>query len=166
MRILVAEDDVDAAELYKIVLEARGHVVLSAPDGRSCLNIYKAALAELNSNGKSSNRVPFDVVVLDHLMPFVNGLNVAKEILSIYPVQRIIIASAYLEDSLKTSLNELNQIVEIILKPFEPEMLAEAIEDVSMVKKLQKLNTEVQSDNADIDQLLVKLKAIQKPGTI
>jgi len=165
MRIPVTEDDTDAAELYKAVLEAGGHVVLSASDGRRCLNLYKAAMAEINSNGRSS-KVPFDAVVLDHMMPFVNGLNVAKEILSTCPDQRIIIASAYLKESLNDSLNELNQIVEIMLKPFEPEMLAEVIEDVSVVEKLQKLNTGVQNDDAGVDQLLVQLKAIQKLGTI
>jgi len=68
MRILVAEDDTDAAELYKAVLEARGPAVLNASDGRRCLNLYKAAMAEINSNGRSS-KVPFDAVVLDHMLP-------------------------------------------------------------------------------------------------
>lgn len=166
MRILVAEDDLDAAQLYEMVLEARGHVVLSASDGRRCLNLYKSAMADLDSNGKTVINTPFDAVVLDHMMPFVTGLQAAREILSICPDQRIIIASAYLKDSLKDSLNFLSKVVEIMLKPFEPEMLADAIEDMSVVEKLQELNTSAYAENASIDKLLTELKAIQKPGTI
>jgi CheY-like chemotaxis protein len=165
MRILVAEDDLDAAEMYKMVLEARGHVVLIASDGRRCLNLYKSAMAD-DSNGKTGINTPFDAVVLDHMMPFVTGLQAAREILSICPNQRIIIASAYLKDSLKDSLNFLSKVVEIMLKPFEPEMLADAIEDMSVVEKLQELNTSAYAENASIDKLLTELKAIQKPGTI
>lgn len=165
MRILIAEDDIFAAEMYKAALESGGHTVLSASDGRRCLNLYKSAMSELISKDKSARRVPFDVVVLDHVMPFINGLSAAKEIVRMCPEQRIIIASAFVKESLKDSLNELKQVVEFLLKPFEPDILVKVVEDISVVQKMQKLNTQTEN-KADIDQLLAQLKAIQKPGSI
>ena len=37
----------------------------------------------------------FDAVILDHKMPRLNGIEVAKEIIKINPRQRIIISSAH-----------------------------------------------------------------------
>jgi len=42
----------------------------------------------------------YDVVILDYKMPGVNGMDVAKEIFKINPNQRIIFASAYVEETL------------------------------------------------------------------
>ena len=50
-----------------------------------------------------STTSPFDVVVLDYKMPGKDGMEVAKEILTINPDQRIIFASAYVRDSRKFS---------------------------------------------------------------
>ena len=51
-------------------------------------------------------------------MPQINGLDVAKEIFSINPHQRIIFASAYVKENLEESVKCLNKIVELIQKPF------------------------------------------------
>jgi CheY-like chemotaxis protein len=48
----------------------------------------------------SSTKSPFDVVELDYKMPGKDGMEVAKEILTINPDQRIIFASAYFKETL------------------------------------------------------------------
>ncbi|MEM7337850.1 MAG: response regulator transcription factor [Actinomycetota bacterium] len=63
-RIVVAEDDPKQAELMRLYLEREGHAVVVAADGR-------AALEEVR-------RLRPDLVVLDVMMPRVDGLDVCR----------------------------------------------------------------------------------------
>ena len=47
MQVLIAEDDVDAVELYRVALEARGHVVTITLDGRECVDAYTKSMQRL-----------------------------------------------------------------------------------------------------------------------
>ncbi|MDR6317037.1 DNA-binding response OmpR family regulator [Actinoplanes couchii] len=62
--VLVAEDDPKQAELLQRYLEHEGHAVVAVADGR-------AALEEIRRN-------PPDLVVLDVMMPRVDGLDVCR----------------------------------------------------------------------------------------
>ncbi len=64
MRVLVVEDEPKMAALVKRVLVAERHVVDVAPDGVSAL-----ALAETG---------PHDVIVLDRMLPDIDGLTVMR----------------------------------------------------------------------------------------
>jgi CheY-like chemotaxis protein len=90
-----------------------------------------------------SNDPPFDIVLLDYLMPQINGLDVAKEILSINPHQRIIFASAYVKETLEESVKCLNKIVELIQKPFTIDNLISTMEDKEIFAELQELNVDI-----------------------
>jgi CheY-like chemotaxis protein len=57
-----------------------------------------------HSSFSRSRHLPFDAVVLDYRMPKKDGLEVAKEILKMYPEQRIIFASAYIKESLEGAI--------------------------------------------------------------
>lgn len=63
-RILVAEDDVKQARLIRIYLERDGHDVRIVTDGRSAIERARATRP--------------DLVVLDVMMPLVDGLNVCR----------------------------------------------------------------------------------------
>jgi DNA-binding response OmpR family regulator len=63
-RILVADDDPKHAQLIKIYLEREGHQVLTVGDGRAALEQARA-------------RRP-DLIVLDVMMPIVDGLDVCR----------------------------------------------------------------------------------------
>lgn len=114
---------------------------------------------------------PFDVVVLDYQMPKKNGLDVAKEILSIVPKQRIIFASAYVENTLKDSIKNLKQIVETMQKPFALQSLVNTIEDKEIYQELEKLNVDIKNlkelepSHAQVRDYLDALKKIQKGRT-
>lgn len=117
---------------------------------------------------------PYDAVVLDYRMPKKDGLEVAKEILALNPSQRIIFASAYVEETLRDSIKELSQIVELMQKPFLPEALVEVVEDAEAYPELKNLfvkvrkMTESDFENPSPDQIrdiLEGLKKIQKGRT-
>lgn len=63
-RILVADDDPKHAQLIRLYLEREGHQVLTVGDGRAALEQARA-------------RKP-DLVVLDVMMPLVDGLDVCR----------------------------------------------------------------------------------------
>ena len=80
----------------------------------------------------TSNVQQFDVVILDYKMPDRNGLEVAREILTINPHQRIIIALAYLVITLIDGIRELSVPIEILEKPISNKMLIDTIEDTAI----------------------------------
>ncbi|MDF3032954.1 MAG: putative signal transduction response regulator, receiver domain protein, partial [Nitrososphaeraceae archaeon] len=141
MRILIAEDDKDTALLFKMALEKRGHIVTTTQNGEDCLKLYHEESQNIRLRTDLSERLqPFDTVVLDYKMPRINGMDVAKEILAVNPHQRIIFASAYVKETLVDSIKELNQVVELMQKPFGEDALIDTIEDKGIYSELQKLN--------------------------
>jgi CheY-like chemotaxis protein len=117
---------------------------------------------------------PFDVVVLDYRMPKKDGLEVAKEILAVNPSQRIIFASAFVKETLRESVRELRQVVELMQKPFLPEALVDVVEDTEAYPELKKLfvnvskMSEIDFENPTPDQIrdiFEGLKKIQKGRT-
>ncbi|PIZ74836.1 response regulator [Candidatus Peregrinibacteria bacterium CG_4_10_14_0_2_um_filter_43_11] len=66
IKILLVEDDRDIREMYSIMFMRKGFVVLTATDGRSAIQKYK----EKNP----------DIILLDIMMPHVDGYQVLKEV--------------------------------------------------------------------------------------
>jgi CheY-like chemotaxis protein len=146
LKILVAEDHPDTAKVYKVTLEDRGHWATIATNGEDCLKVYHEEYQRviLRSNPKEHIQ-PFDVVVLDYKMPKINGIEVAKEILAVNSRQRIVLASAYLQDTLINSIQHLKQIVEILNKPFSRQVLLDTIENAEIYSELKELDVDVET---------------------
>jgi CheY-like chemotaxis protein len=171
MQVLIAEDDLDIATLYKKSLEKRKHDVTITSNGEECLKKYLDTLHHmtfgvslptlsmprmpatrmdpaLSSTGSTAFRsvnksAPYDVVILDYSMPSINGMEVAKEILAVNSHQRVIFASAYVKETLEHSIKQLKQVVELIQKPFELSKLVDTIEDKEVYEDLRTLNIDV-----------------------
>ena len=144
LRILVAEDEKDMRDIYKELLERYNYNVFTSQDGKECVDIYQEETElkkyEINENGQIS---PFEVVILDYMMPKKNGLQAAQEILRINPRQRIIFASAFLEGTVLESAKQLGRIVEVIKKPFRVEKLIDLVENKEIFQQLEKLNVNI-----------------------
>jgi CheY-like chemotaxis protein len=163
MRILIAEDESDISHTYRVALESRNHDVNTANDGISCLKIYREELANkrktssdksMKYNNKAqgsppSATSPYDVVVLDYKMPGKDGMEVAKEILTINPDQRIIFASAYVKETLENSVKELKRVVELLQKPFEIQAFIDTIEDKQVYEELKKIMINIRAIDDD-----------------
>lgn len=165
MKVLVAEDNEAENKLYRVALEARGHKVEITRNGRDCVKAYKDELAEAGSKND-----PFDVVILDYAMPEMDGLEAAKEIVALRKNQRLIFVSAYVREMMRASVEQLQQVVSIIQKPFEPHVLVSVIEDIATVKELVEINKVLAEahrnapTDVQITELLAILKRIQKIG--
>lgn len=92
---------------------------------------------------------PFDVVVLDYKMPGKDGMEVAREILDLNPDQRIIFASAYVQETLEDSVKQLKRVVELLQKPFEMQALIDTIEDKQVYQELKKIMMKIRSFEQD-----------------
>jgi CheY-like chemotaxis protein len=113
MNILVAEDSPSFALLYKTSLGNRGHEVIVTRDGLECLYTYSNEFKKHDVIGDDV----FDLVILDHIMPRMKGLDVAKEILGLNPKQRILLVTAHVQEMMK-DVRKLPGQIELMSKPF------------------------------------------------
>jgi two-component system, OmpR family, phosphate regulon response regulator PhoB len=70
-RILVVEDEELIQEMLVIALEEEGFGVITASDGRSAVEYLKS----LETN---SGELPFDLIILDLMLPQINGLDICR----------------------------------------------------------------------------------------
>jgi DNA-binding NtrC family response regulator len=153
---LIAEDETDIAILYKTALKKRNHQPTITTNGEDCLKVYHE---DCQSNRFASeqeswspqpgfkkienNHRLFDVVLLDCNLPYINGIDVAKEILAVNPHQRIIFASAYVKRYSYCKIKNLKHLKESIQKPFGMQKLIDLIEDKKIYEELQRLNVDL-----------------------
>lgn len=101
-RILIAEDEAPLRNLMRMSLESDGHQVVSASDGEEALRMFSVA--------------PFDLVILDVMMPRMNGFSVCREIRTRSDVPIIMLTALGSTDAVVTGL-ELGAD-DYISKPF------------------------------------------------
>jgi two-component system alkaline phosphatase synthesis response regulator PhoP len=137
-RILLVEDEASLALTLSDLLTNEGYTVEVAPDGRKGLS---RALGE-----------PFDLIVLDVMLPGMNGLDVCRELRQQGKDVAILMLTA------RTQLTD--RVVGLKLgaddyqtKPFEPPELLARVEALLRRVKKEKLPPVVsfQFDNVDID---------------
>lgn len=138
MRLLIVDDEPHLLELYQDWLKLDNRHVITAENGQKCLEIYQKEHAYSKTNHLEDY---FDVVILDHNMPVLNGLQTAIEILKINPHQRIIFASGYIEKIVSESLMQFNKAIEVIKKPFSIEALDDMINNKTLLDKLEEINS-------------------------
>jgi CheY-like chemotaxis protein len=171
MKILVAEDEVNIATQYRAVLEENKHTVQITHDGNECLQAYYDELDKVANETRAARtrrKAPYDAVVLDYRMPNKDGMEVAREILAIEPKQRVLFASAYVVDTLVESVKNLQQVVELLQKPFDLYEFVDLLEDKQIWRGLEKLNVRVKEvkdlspSHNEIRDLLEGLRKLQK----
>jgi DNA-binding response OmpR family regulator len=123
INILIAEDEKDIAEQYQMGFEERGHSVKITYNGIECINEYRRARQTIDTK----NPLIYDVVIIDHNMPFKNGAKLAEEIREINPDQIIVFATAY-GNQLIMGLENFED-VDIVAKPLSINNLIKMVED-------------------------------------
>ena len=112
-RILVVDDEQQLALAVKIRLQSRGYQVTTASDGRQAL--------------EEADRNPPDLVVLDVLMPVMDGYSCLRELNARFGRGKIPVIVLTARDRMK-DLFELEGIEDYVIKPFDHEDLLTRIE--------------------------------------
>jgi DNA-binding response OmpR family regulator len=113
-RILVADDDPDLLDLIKMDLTRQGYEVLLAANGKDAL--------------QTSLNEPLDLVLLDVMMPYIDGYHVAYELTNKLGAKapRIMIMTS--RDTIKEKgIALMSGASDILQKPFEMAKLHDRI---------------------------------------
>lgn len=115
--VMIVDDELFIVELYRDILQLRGYkVVGTAFDGEEAVRKY-GALQEKP-----------DVIIMDHRMPVMNGVEATKEIIRGNPAQKVIFVSADVlieKDAREAGASEF------LPKPFRMDDLIEKMQRVS-----------------------------------
>lgn len=115
--VMIVDDELFIVELYRDILQLRGYkVVGTAFDGEEAVRRYM-----------SSEEKP-DVIIMDHRMPVMNGVEATKEIIKTNPVQKIIFVSA--DVLIEKDAREAGA-AEFLPKPFRMDDLIEKMQRVA-----------------------------------
>ena len=114
MRVLIVDDEEDMRALVRATIEIANEglqVAAEAADGETAVNIVRTEHPQ--------------VVVLDHRMPGVSGLDTARRILKEHPDQAIVLFSSYLDHDVVNAAENLG--VRVCLPKDEIRQLPEVI---------------------------------------
>ncbi len=113
--IIIVDDEPTIQQLMAMILEGMGHKVIEqSPNGEAALNYYRAM-----------ERKP-DLIIIDHRMPLMSGLDLTKEILRTDPEQRILFLSA--DDSVRDEVLSLG-VGHFLEKPSDLKTIRKAVTD-------------------------------------
>ncbi len=118
--VLVIDDEEHLRELVKDYLEPLGYQVLTAPDGREGVRVF------------SQRREDIDLVILDMIMPGMNGAEVFQQIRSLKEDAKVLICSGYSHEGL-AGIRELIKegASGFIQKPFSKTTLATKVKEAT-----------------------------------
>ena len=139
-KVLIAEDEAAIREIIAITLKRAGYEVTEAVDGEQALALY------------SEHGDEFDVVLLDIMMPNVDGLEVCKRLRSVSTTVGIIMLTAKTQEMDKVS-GLLMGADDYITKPFSP---SELMARVDSVYRRVAMNSASKPESLRSDKLVIE----------
>ena len=119
-KILVVDGEPSILSLIRFLLERSGHSVSGACDGQVALEV----LGVEPENASAS--LP-DLVVLDVMMPILDGLAVAKAMSSHPRACRVPIIIVTAKGDMRGLFEAMPQVAGFFLKPLDPKLLRETV---------------------------------------
>lgn len=111
--IMIVDDEPTIQQLLKIVIEDMGHtIVAQSLNGDSALKLYR------------SMDIKPAVMIIDHRMPIMSGLELVSHILKENPNQKVLFLTA--DDTVRDRVKELG-ITAFLEKPAEIEVIRSTI---------------------------------------
>ncbi len=117
-RVLLVDDEDMLREIGREMLEYLGHEVDTAPDGNKCL--------ELLTGGAK----PFDVVILDMIMPGLDGYHTLKEMQRLGIDARVVVSSGFSFEHEREELLGNPLIAARLNKPFNIQELSSLLNEI------------------------------------
>ncbi len=116
LAILVADDNADLLETFAMILKRRGFFVETAENGLSAVNKYK--------------KRRYDVILMDIVMPEMDGVEATRKIKEIHPEAMIILMTGFSDEALlKLARDEGAR--HIVHKPVKIDRLIELITEAA-----------------------------------
>jgi len=115
--ILIAEDDDDLRRLNRELFEECGYCVLEAANGREALELFQ------------EYQEVIDLLVLDVIMPKMNGKEAFERIRAIRPDIKVLFTSGYTGDILNGS-SGIGSEYDFIAKPQPPDELMAKVREI------------------------------------
>jgi len=116
-RVLLVEDDLMVRTLAKRILEADGHEVLVATNGKEALALCEEQEEDL------------DLLLTDVMMPEMGGTELYEKVCQQYPGLKVLFMSGYSEEFL-AKVGSDEQHLELIQKPFTFTALQSRVRDI------------------------------------
>ncbi len=135
-RILVVDDDAHIREVVCFALEKAGHATSEAADGRAALDAFA--------------RSPADLVVLDILMPEIDGLEVCRELRRETDVPILFLSSR--DEELDRVLGLEMGADDYVVKPFSPRELVARVKGI--LRRAQRRDAADASEGADREHVI------------
>jgi len=119
--VLVVDDEYNIRSMMKEIMEMSGLKVFTAGDGRAGVDIYQQHKKEI------------DLIIMDMVMPIMDGRAAFNEIRKINPKQKIFIISGY---SQREDLEDImeNGAVGFLRKPFQVKEIIEKVQEILNLK--------------------------------
>jgi DNA-binding response OmpR family regulator len=115
-RLLVVDDDPLITSTFEAILRSEGYDVVTTQDGREALELVTQA--------------PFDLVLLDLLLPDMDGWTILRHLREIRPSTRVVILCADVDAEGTIEAFRLGA-VEVLLKPPDVDKLLRWITDLT-----------------------------------
>ena len=146
-KVLIAEDEAAIREIIAITLKRAGYEVTEACDGEEALLLY------------TEHENEFDVVLLDIMMPNIDGLEVCKRLRKISSTVGIIMLTAKTQEMDKVS-GLLMGADDYITKPFSPSELMARVDSVyrRVAMNLNQNNQQIPADKINIGPFELNLR--------
>lgn len=127
-KIIVADDDKAIVTLMSLLLNKRGFEVISAYNGEQCLQLVAKHRPAL--------------VLLDYMMPVMNGLDALKQIRSQYPDTYVVMFTGKGSEEVAVDLMQAGA-ADYLRKPFVNSSVPERIDAVLSVRQVEIENREL-----------------------
>jgi CheY-like chemotaxis protein len=112
--ILVVDDEAAVREMTRTTLEAFGYRALTADDGATALALF------------ATHKYEIRVVIVDLMMPVMDGLNTIRALQNLNPQVRVLASSGLVESAQEAELNRLG-VKMVLVKPYAAEMLLKTV---------------------------------------
>ena len=151
-KILIADDEQVIVELTSLLLKKRGFEVLTAHNGLECVEVV-------------SQHQPA-VILLDYMMPVMNGLDALKKIHVEYPDSYVIMFTGKGSEEVAVQLMKAGA-VDYLQKPFSNQNLLDRLDSVlsirqveienrQLIKEREFLQREIQEWNRELEQRVMQ----------